>query len=104
VINISTKDSLTGYTVKLTNNFDSNYIREGTLASFEILDTEKKDVIMIPRSTIKSYLSRNYVGVLKNGIKEDTMIKIGLYGTDTVEVLSGLSVGDLVIVSPPKLN
>ncbi|MHB1485787.1 MAG: hypothetical protein ACYCYI_14180 [Saccharofermentanales bacterium] len=99
VFDVSYNDALTVYTIKIIGDYDKNYIKEGTLASFQILDEEKDDVIMIPRSAVKSYLSRNYVGLLKNGAREDTMITIGLYGTDSVEVLDGLSVGDIVIMN-----
>ncbi|MHB1485297.1 MAG: efflux RND transporter periplasmic adaptor subunit [Saccharofermentanales bacterium] len=99
VKSITNKDELSVFIIAIIGDYNDLYIKEGTLATFQIIDQEKSDVIVVPRSAVKTYISRNYVGLLKNGCKEDTMITTGLYGTETVEVLSGLSVGDLVIIS-----
>jgi hypothetical protein len=89
----------TSYIIKIIDNYDKNIVKEETLATFQILDQEKDNVLMIPKAAVKSYLSKSYVGILKNGSEEDTMITVGLIGTDSVEVLGGLSVGELVIIN-----
>jgi hypothetical protein len=90
-------DRSQGFIIKITENYDENIIKEGTLAWFKIVEEKKENVIVIPESAIRQYYTVCIVGVLKDGCREDREIKIGLYGDDTVEVISGLEEGELVV-------
>ena len=90
-------DESQGFIIRITENYDENIIKEGTLAWFKIVEEKKENVIVIPTSAIRQYYMVTVVGVLNDGCREDREIKIGLYGDETVEVISGLEEGELVV-------
>jgi len=62
---------------------------------------EKKDVLIINKSFARKDTSGYVVDLLRDGKKQAQHIDIGLVGVDTLEVIGGLSEGD-VIVLPKK--
>jgi len=90
-------DESQGFIIRITENYDENIIKEGTLAWFKIAEEKKENVIVIPKSAIRQYYTKIIVGILKDSCREDREIKIGLYGDETVEVTSGLEEGELVV-------
>lgn len=63
-----------------------------------ILET-KQDAIMIPTMAVVPEANDHLVYVVRDGKAEAVKINIGFRGAQRVEVLSGLSVGDTVVVS-----
>jgi len=80
----------------------------GTLADYglelgdsvyvSILMDSRKDVIVLPTSYINKVSTRRYVKILNNGIPEERDIEIGLQSGNVVEVVSGLEVGETIVV------
>jgi RND family efflux transporter MFP subunit len=63
------------------------------------LTLEKHDnVIVLPKQVINSYSSRKFVNVLKNNLREERDVEIGIQNSTEVEVVKGLEVGEQVIV------
>lgn len=58
----------------------------------------KKNVLVIPKTFIYKKSGQNYVLVKVRGSKnKEAAIKLGAQGTNTVEVLSGLKLGDIIL-------
>ncbi len=97
VISTPTTKSLKTYIIKITDKYDNSIVKNGTLATFKIINNKKENVIAVLNPAIKYYNNETIVGVLVNGVKQDRTVKIGLVGDEYSEILSGLSVGELVI-------
>lgn len=87
------------YLFKISDDYDINSVKVGTMATFKIVTDQKKNVINIPSSAVRYFASRSLVGVIENGFKVDRQITIGFIGDDNLEVLKGLEVGDVVILN-----
>lgn len=85
------------FIIRITENYDKNIIKEGTLAWFKIVEEKKENVIVIPISALRQYYTINIVGVLIDGCREDREINTGIYGDESVEVISGLEEGELIV-------
>jgi multidrug efflux pump subunit AcrA (membrane-fusion protein) len=79
-------------------------LKAGLFARVEILPKAKSEVVLAPRSALRSQDGRTHVLVLRDGYAMQTPIQIGLIAEDAVEVLSGLRVDDEVIVGEAARN
>jgi len=79
-------------------------LKAGLFARVEILPKAKSEVLLAPRSALRSQDGRTHVLVLRDGHAMQTPIEIGLIAEDAVEVLSGLRVDDEVIVGEAARN
>jgi len=77
-------------------------IKLGTRYRFSIFIEEKKDVIVIPRSAVSSFMGQDYVQILDNGMRTERDLDIGITSGTQMEVLSGLEEGELLIVGINK--
>jgi len=60
---------------------------------------DKKDnTIVLPRYALNKNFGRTYVNVLKNNIREERDVEIGIQSDTEIEVVKGLELGDLVII------
>lgn len=73
-------------------------INVGESADFEIITAQKKDVLIIPKSALRTLVGRDYVQILEGQAKREIDIEKGLVSATEVEVISGLEVGDTVIL------
>ncbi len=64
-----------------------------------VIETAKKeDVLVIPRGALENKNEKKIVKVLENGQVKEREVETGLEGDQLVEILSGLSEGDQVVV------
>ena len=77
-------------------------IKIGLEANVEILTAEKSGVLTIPVETVSTDKEGRYVLIAKDGIVVKQYITTGVSSDLLVEVLSGLSQGDLVLYNPPE--
>lgn len=63
---------------------------------------ESRNAIVVPSSAVKEEKGQKYVQVLVNGKEQSTPVKTGLTDDDNVEILSGLSEGDQVVLPANK--
>ena len=67
-------------------------------------DTETpaaRPVNLVPKAAIRTENGQSYAVVVANGIAERRPVKIGGVDGDRIEILTGLSTGEKVVVSPP---
>ncbi len=66
-----------------------------------ILTDEKKGAMTLPFSAVRDLKGKKYVQVVRpGGQTEDIEVQTGLRGDDRVEIVSGLKVGDEVVLRP----
>ena len=80
---------------------EENRLRSGMFAEITILDEEKTNVILAPRSAIAVVGEQNVVYVLSEDETTAIMrpITLGLSDEERVEVVDGLSVGETIITA-----
>lgn len=101
----------TTYEVTVTLDEDSAGVRAGMTAIVEIITAEKTDALLVPRRAVRSEGGTSYVLVPTGGdptpgdapgqlvpASERREITLGLSNSESVEVLSGLSAGDEILV------
>jgi HlyD family secretion protein len=77
---------------------DSPRPAPGMSASGQIITDSRPNVIAIPPRAIRRRGADQVVDVRRNGAVEEQVVSTGLSDTNNVEVLSGLSEGDVVVV------
>ena len=88
------------YIVKFSMEKDDSRWKDGMSADLDILVAEKKDVLMILERAVKEANGKKQVQVLENKKPADREVKTGMKGDGgMVEILSGLSGGEMVITS-----
>ncbi len=71
----------------------------GTTGTITVLEDSRQDVLTLPVGAIKNAGEKRYVYVLGEGnVREARWVETGLYGDSLVEILSGLSEGEKVIL------
>lgn len=98
------------YDAQISFVSDDKRIKSGMSVSADIVVDEKKDVMVVPGSAVKTLGNRSYVevlpaelnvisrrGVAYDGELEKKFVTIGASDEEQVEILSGLKVGDKII-------
>lgn len=81
-----------GVTIRLTpDKKQLELIRPAMTANITIVTNKKADALTIPRSSIKLDKAKYYAVILEKGKQKMVELKLGLIGTDTVEVLEGVT-------------
>ena len=71
----------------------------GDSANVNVLLERKEDVVVLPLRYVSTYSSRRYVRVLnEEGIPEERDVKLGVQGLNTVEIVSGLEAGEVIVI------
>jgi HlyD family secretion protein len=63
---------------------------------------ERKNVLVVPLSTIKEEGGQKYVPVMVDGKEQNKPVRTGLSDDEKAEILSGLSEGDLIVLPADK--
>lgn len=80
----------------LDAEYDPNNIIQGNIT---IYTEEARDVLCVDRKAVHSSGDQNYVYMLdENGIRRMQFVEAGIWGVEQVEIKSGLSEGDYVIL------
>lgn len=74
------------------------HTERGELGRMEIILEESKNTIAIQKTVVHTFGQRIFVYVLRNGIKVEQDIAVGMETRTKIEVSEGLTVGDLVII------
>lgn len=73
-------------------------VKIGTTASISLTLEKHEDVIVLPKRVVNNFAGRKFVNVLKNDIREERDIELGIQSDTDVEVVKGLETGELIIV------
>jgi len=89
--------------ITLSLNGDSQYLKSGMLTDVTLITEEHRDVVTIPESTIISRDGSLYVYVISENIALLRQIETGVSVDGFVQVNSGISDGDLIVISGQTL-
>lgn len=96
----SSSASVIYYYVTLDVNDPDDVLKLGMTARVDITTSEKQDALVVPIAALKTNDSGSYVvRVNDNGTTEQVPVKTGIYSSDYVEILSGLTEGDKVSIT-----
>ena len=73
-------------------------IRIGSDAQIVAVLDQRTDTIVLPKYALNKNFGRTYVNVLKNNLREERDVEIGIQSDTEVEILKGLEIGEQVIV------
>lgn len=91
------------YRVKVLPFFVPRYFKSGMSAKVNFTMDERKNVLALPLSAVKKKGKRSYVFVKNNGDYKPLQVQTGLENNEIVEIVSGLSVGDEVVIPTAKM-
>ena len=102
ISNISpTADSQTKlYTVEAYLPNDNHEIKPGMFASIRLVLDQKEDTISVPLNTVIETGGEKYVFVVdENNIAHKTIVETGIKNDESIEITSGLNMGDVVVTT-----
>jgi macrolide-specific efflux system membrane fusion protein len=74
-------------------------VKIGKNATISLTLEKQENVIVIPKQLINNFANRKFVNVLKDNIREERDIEVGIQNDTEAEVIKGLEEGELIIVS-----
>ena len=88
-------------TFKVRAHYDNSYgkVVPGRYVNITLPTQQYTQTIAVPSEAILSEMGVDKVFLYKNGVAEPNVIKKGIRTADKVQVISGLNIGDTVIVS-----
>ncbi len=90
----TTMNSVTSYPITISLQGNDN-IRMGMNCSAELIVNSVKDVLILPVEAIETRKGKYYVTMEDGSSKE---VEVGLYNEDFIEIVSGLTEGDKVLL------
>jgi membrane fusion protein (multidrug efflux system) len=72
--------------------------RPGDFAEVQIVTEKRTDSILIPKVAVFSDKGEDVVYVAKENVAERRVIEVGFRDNDNAEIITGISIGDLVVV------
>lgn len=90
------------YPVEITIN-NANNLKAGTFVNVDFSQKSNQKALQIPRAALVESIKNPYVYVVENNVAHQRKISVGRDFGDTIEVLGGLSTGD-VVVTTGQLN
>jgi len=83
--------------IELDDPAASRGLRLGDLLTTRIIVREKENALVIPRAALREFMGRRYVRILDGDARREVDVDVGIITPTEVEILAGLSEGDLVI-------
>ena len=78
---------------------DASNIEMGTTGSITVVIEERENVLNVPKRAVHTADGRTFVYCLgKDNIREVRWVETGIYGDGSVEIISGLSEGESIII------
>ncbi|HLN61973.1 MAG TPA: efflux RND transporter periplasmic adaptor subunit [Symbiobacteriaceae bacterium] len=84
-------------TVVLSINQASDRIKPGQSGKATVVVQRKENVLVVPKSAIKTYSGRQFVTVVQGETRQEVSVTTGLDSGTSVEIISGLKPGDTVL-------
>lgn len=93
------KEGVVYYEVKIKPQSLPQEILPGMTCDLRILVNKKENVLVLPKEALKKKEGKYYVEILEGEEKDEREVEIGISSEEFVEVVSGLSEGEKVILS-----
>jgi RND family efflux transporter MFP subunit len=93
------KDGDTYYRVNFSMDTPIEGIRPGMSSDIKVDVRTKIGILSAPTIAVYKRDGKEYAKTLRNGKVEEILITTGIYNGESIEILSGLKLGDLVIIS-----
>jgi multidrug efflux pump subunit AcrA (membrane-fusion protein) len=95
------QSSVSGYSypVVVALPASANDLFSGSSANISIVTADTHDVLAVPTSAVTTAGTRSYVEVLSGGSPVDKTIKVGVVGSIYTQVVSGLKLGESVVLA-----
>lgn len=87
------------YQVDVLLNNTPEILKAGTNVSVEFNVAQKENVIVIPKKALVADRKDPYVYTIKDGVAHGCNVVVGLSEDDNIEIISGLSAGDELVLS-----
>lgn len=95
----STSSGVTTYSVIVRLDTDANYLLPNMAANVTIITQTKKNVLLVPQSAVQTQDDATFVRIMENNQPVETPVETGLSSETEVEIISGVSEGDIVVTS-----
>jgi len=90
------------YTTKVSIEGSHDFIKPGMSAKVEILVDQLEDVLFVPVQVVANREGKKQCYVMAGERVEKREVETGLFNDNLVEIKSGLSEGEEVLLSPPR--
>jgi len=99
-----TVNNVTIYPVDLLPENVPEILRSGMNATVDFIVESKENILVIPLEAVDKEKQENFVYLKKNGAKEPVRaaVKLGISDDKNIEVISGITQNDLIIVKTNK--
>jgi RND family efflux transporter MFP subunit len=94
----STSNNVTTYPVIIKFDTNSEQILPNMATTANIIIESKNDVLLVSSSAVKYQGDQAYVILLKDGKQQDVNIEVGISNDTQIEVSSGLSENDVIVL------
>ncbi|MFH1715387.1 MAG: efflux RND transporter periplasmic adaptor subunit [Elusimicrobiota bacterium] len=94
-----TVNNVTMYEVNILPRDIPSIFRSGMSANIEIVEQDKKNILVIPQEVVIQNKNKKTVFVLNNGQTAEVKIKTGLSDEQNIEVIEGLEEGDSIVTT-----
>lgn len=96
----SLDDGVVVYHAYLLVSGDLSAIKPGMTAQVSVTTNQKNDVLVVPTAAIKPYQGKKAVQIWNQSknAAEYQPVEVGITGEETIEITSGLKVGDRVVI------
>ncbi len=91
------------YTTKVSIEDSHDSLRPGMSAKVEILVEQLDDVLMVPVQVVANRGGRKVCYIATDRGPEERQVQTGAFNDSFVEIVSGLEVGENVLLSPPRV-
>lgn len=85
-----------GVTLQVTSK--NVALRSGQTVSARVTVAEAKDALYLPSTSVQGTGDQTRVNVVRDGVQTATTVQVGLRGDQTTQILSGLDLGDQVVM------
>jgi HlyD family secretion protein len=89
------------YTTKVSMEGSHDYVRPGMSAKVEILVEQLEDVLIVPIQAVAIREGKKLCYVMDSDAPQPRAVSTGSFNDTFVEIISGLEVGEQVLLNPP---
>ena len=100
-------NNVTVYYVEIMPDTVPPEFRSGMSATVDIIQSEKKDILIVPQESISVENDQTYSVLVKTGVKsapKKRQVTIGMVTNDSVEITGGITADDTLIVYGSSLT